>query len=197
MSDDPLLKSAERYARERLSDKRYDHTLRVAAAAENLAEAHGLDRKRVRLAALLHDSSREVGPEELLRLARERGVPVGVPERESPKLLHGPVAAELTREYLGVKDGEVLEAVRVHTTGAPGMGRVALAVFLADKIEPARNYPGIQELRSLSERDLNSAARVSLERSISHNEERGNRTHPDSLEALEWLKGQGAGERGV
>ncbi len=108
MSGDPLLKSAERYARERLSDKRYAHTLRVAAAAENLAEAHGLDRKRVRLAALLHDSSREVGPEELLRLAGERGLPVGPSERKSPKLLHGPVAAELAREDLGVESETVL-----------------------------------------------------------------------------------------
>ena len=197
MSDDPLLKSAERYARERLSDKRYDHTLRVAAAAENLAEAHGLDRKRVRLAALLHDSSREVGPDELLRLAGERGLPVGPSERESPKLLHGPVAAELAREDLGVESETVLGAIRAHTTGAPGMDPVALALFLADKIEPARNYPGIEALRSLAERDLKSAARVSLERSISHNEERGNRTHPDSLKALGWLKGQDAGERGV
>jgi predicted HD superfamily hydrolase involved in NAD metabolism len=197
MSDDLLLKSAELYARERLSDKRYDHTLRVAAAAENLAEAHGLDRKRVRLAALLHDSSREVGPEELLRLAQERGLPVGPSERESPKLLHGPVAAELAREDLGVESEEVLGAVRAHTTGTPGMDPVAIALFLADKIEPARDYPGIEDLRSLAERDLSSAARVSLERSISHNEERGNRTHPDSLEALEWLNGQGAGERGV
>jgi HD superfamily phosphohydrolase YqeK len=77
------------------------------------------------------------------------------------------------------------------------MDPVALALFLADKIEPARNYPGIETLRSLAERDLKSAARVSLERSISHNEERGNRTHPDSLKALGWLKGQDAGERGV
>ena len=197
MIQNSLLKSAERYARERLSDKRYEHTLRVADAAERLARAHGLDRATTRLAALLHDSSREVEPEELLRLAEERGVPVGPPERESPKLLHGPVAAELAREDLGVESEDVLEAVRVHTTGAPGMGPVALAVFLADKIEPARDYPGIEELRDLARQDLKSAARVSLERAISHNEERGNRTHPDSLEALEWLKGQGAGERGV
>ena len=151
----------------------------------------------MRLAALLHDSSREVGPEELLRLAQERGLPVGPSERESPKLLHGPVAAELAREDLGVESEEVLGAVRAHTTGTPGMDPVAIALFLADKIEPARDYPGIEDLRSLAERDLSSAARVSLERSISHNEERGNRTHPDSLEALEWLNGQGAGERGV
>lgn len=197
MIENSLLKAAERYARERLSDKRHNHTLRVAEAAEHLAEAHGQDRNTVRLAALLHDSSREVGAEELLRLAQEQCVPVGPYERESPKLLHGPVAAKLAREDLGVESEEVLDAIRVHTTGVPGMGPVALAVFLADKIEPARDYPGIEELRTLAEQNLQSAARVSLERAISHNEERGNRTHPDSLEALEWLKGQDSGERGV
>lgn len=197
MIENSLLKAAERYARERLSDKRHGHTLRVAEAAEHLADAHGLDRKKIRLAALLHDSSREVGPEELLQLALERGVPVGPYERESPKLLHGPVAAELAREHLGVESEGVLEAVRTHTTGAPGMDPVALAVFLADKIEPARDYPGIEELRTLAEGDLKGAARVSLERAISHNEERGNRTHPDSLEALAWLRGQGAGDHGM
>ncbi len=120
-------------------------------------------------------------PEELLRLAEERNLPVGPPERESPKLLHGPVAAELAREDLGVKSEDVLEAIRAHTTGAPGMGPVALAVFLADKIEPARDYPGIDELRALAERDLKGAASLSLEGSISHNEERGHRVHPNSL----------------
>ena len=195
MSHDRTLKAADGYARERLSDKRYEHTLRVADAAERLAEAHGLDRAATRLAALLHDSAREVGPEELLRLAEERGLPVGPLERESPKLLHGPVAAELVRDDLGVENEGVLEAIRAHTTGATGICPVALAVFLADKIEPARDYPGIEELRALAEKDLSGAARASLEGSISFNEERGHRTHPRSVEALEWLKG--AGERGV
>ena len=195
MRDDPLLEAADGYARERLSDKRYAHTLRVADTAERLAAAHGLDEEATRLAALLHDSAREVEPEELLHVAEERGLPVGPPERESPKLLHGPVAAELAREELGVESEDVLEAVRAHTTGAPGMGPVALAVFLADKIEPARDYPGIKELRALAEKDLEGAARVSLEGSISFNEERGHRVHPDSSKALRWL--EDAGERGV
>jgi len=37
MIDDAFLDSANSYARDRLSDKRYAHTLRVADTAEHLA----------------------------------------------------------------------------------------------------------------------------------------------------------------
>ena len=132
--------AADIFARERLSAKRYGHTLRVADTAEDLARVHGLDRGRARLAALLHDAAREMPSEEFLGLADSWNLPVGQPERESPKLLHGPVAAELARRELGVDDGDVLEAIRVHTVGQPGMDPLALVLFVADKIEPARQY---------------------------------------------------------
>ena len=179
---------ADVFARERLSAKRYGHTLRVAETAEDLARAHGLDPARARLAALLHDAARERSSEEFLGLAEDLGLPVGEPERESPKLLHGPVAAELARRELGVEDGEVLEAIRAHTTGRPGMGPLSLVLYVADKIEPARDYPSVENLRRLARRDLRAAAAESLRRSIAHNEERGRPTHPASVEALGWLE---------
>ena len=179
---------ADTFARIRLSAKRYDHTLRVADTAEDLARLHGLDPARTRLAALLHDAARELSPNEFLDLALGWNLPVGEPERESPKLLHGPVAAELARRELGVDDGEVLDAVRDHTTGRPGMGPLSIALYVADKIEPARDYPSVERLRRLARRDLRGAAAESLRRSIAHNEERGRTTHPASLETLEWLE---------
>ncbi|CAA9504409.1 MAG: Hydrolase (HAD superfamily), YqeK [uncultured Rubrobacteraceae bacterium] len=185
---------ADVFARERLSAKRYGHTLRVAETAEDLARAHGLDPARARLAALLHDAARERSFEEFLGLAEDLGLPVGEPERESPKLLHGPVAAELARRELGVEDGEVLEAIRAHTTGRPGMGPLSLVLYVADKIEPARDYPSVENLRRLARRDLRAAAAESLRRSIAHNEERGHPTHPASVEALGWLE---EGEEGA
>jgi predicted HD superfamily hydrolase involved in NAD metabolism len=179
---------ADVFARERLSAKRYGHTLRVAEAAEDLARAHGLDPARARMAALLHDAARETPSEEFLGLAEDLGLSVGGPERESPKLLHGPVAAELARRELGVKDGEVLDAIREHTTGRPGMGPLSLVLYVADKIEPARDYPSVENLRRLARHDLRAAAAESLRRSIAHNEERGRPTHPASIEALGWLE---------
>ncbi len=176
------------FARERLSAKRYGHTLRVAETAEGLARVHGLDPARARLAALLHDAARETSSEDFLGLAEDLGLPVGGPERESPKLLHGPVAAELARRELGVEDREVLDAIRAHTTGRPGMGPLSLVLYVADKIEPARDYPSVGNLRRLARRDLRAAAAESLRRSIAHNEERGRPTHPASIEALAWLE---------
>jgi len=179
---------ADVYARERLSAKRYGHTVRVAETAENLAKIHGLNPDRARLSALLHDAARELSAEGFLELASDLGVPVGEPERESPKLLHGPVAAELARRDLGIRDDEVLDAVREHTTGRPGMGPLSLALFVADKIEPARDYPSVENLRRLAGEDLRVAAAESLRRTIAHNEERGRPTHPTSTETLAWLE---------
>jgi predicted HD superfamily hydrolase involved in NAD metabolism len=191
MIDDALLKDAENYARERLSAKRYAHTLRVAETAERLAKLHSLDPERARLAGLLHDTAREIGMQELLRIAEEDGLQVGYFEHERPILLHGPVAAELAIEDLGVDDGEVLDAVRVHTTGEPGMGPLALALLVADKIEPGREQPAVQDLRNLAPVSLNRAAMAALEDAISYSERRERPAHPKSRQTLKWLRDSG------
>jgi predicted HD superfamily hydrolase involved in NAD metabolism len=185
---DTLLETAEAFARSRLSDSRYEHSLRVADTAERLARAHDLDAGRARLAALMHDSAREIGPDKFLKLADDWNLPVGEAEQQSPKLLHAPVAAEVARRELGIDDEEVLEAVRAHTTGKPGMGPLALVLYVADKIEPARDYPSVGRLRDLATEDLHTAALESLRRAIAHNEARGKATHPASIETLDWLE---------
>lgn len=182
------LERATTFARERISKKRYAHTLRVADTAERLATLHGLDTEKVRLAALLHDTARQMKKKKFLRLAQEWRLPIGDFERKSPRLLHGPVAAELVRRELGIEDEEILEAIRAHTAGEAGMGPVALAVYIADKVEPARDYPGVEMLRKLAERDLQETTAEAIRRSKVRDEQRGRRTHPAKLRTLEWLE---------
>ena len=197
-ADNALLEAGDEFARTRLSEGRYGHTLRVADTAEDLAHLHGLDPARTRLAALLHDAAREMEPGEFLRLAEEWDLDVGEPERQSPKLLHAPVAAELARRELGVEDEEVLAAIQAHTVGRPGMGSLALALYVADKIEPARHYPSVGRLRRLAQEDLRGAAAEALRRAIVHNEGRDRPIHPSSRAMLEWLEEpQGAAQRRV
>lgn len=187
--DEGVLEKADRLARSRLSEKRYAHVLGVADTAEELARAHGLPTGKTRLAALLHDAARESSPEELLEIAPRYGLEPDGFTRERPMLLHGPVAAEEARRELGIEDPEVLEAVRVHTTGAPEIGPLALAVYVADKIEPGRDYPSVGRLRELARKDLREAAKAILSATEAHNENRGRPTHPDSRRMLAWLEG--------
>jgi len=191
--DESPLEKADALARSRLSDKRYAHVLGVADTAGWLARVHGLPPEKVRLAALLHDVSRESSPEELLQSAKGYGIEVDELAAQSPMTLHGPVAAGEARRELGVTDPEVLEAVRVHTTGAPGVGTVALAVYIADKIEPGRDYPSVESLRELAGRDLHEAAAGILRATEAHNGNRGRPTHPDSRRMLAWLESREGG----
>lgn len=116
-----------------------EHVERVRATAGALADAWRLtaeERATVDLAAAAHDLARHLAPEALLTEAERLRIPMAAAERYAPILLHGPIAAERLLHELGVTAPEVVEAVRYHTTGKPGMGRVARAVFLADKVEP-------------------------------------------------------------
>jgi HD superfamily phosphohydrolase YqeK len=77
------------------------------------------------------------------------------------------------------------------------MGPLALVLYVADKIEPARDYPSVQHLRCLSREDLREAAAVALRRAIAHNEERGRPTHPASRRTLAWLEAEHPPQGGV
>ena len=88
--------------------------------------------------------------------------------------------------------------MRVHTVGTAGMSPLALALYVADKIEPARDYPSVGRIRDLAQEDLSEAAAESLRRVVAHNEGRGRPIHPASREMLAWLEeAEGASHRGV
>ena len=166
-----------------LSKGLFEHILRVEKIAVGLAEAHGLDVQKVRTAALLHDLARAKRPEELISLAEGFGIEIGPMESRMPIFLHGPVAAAMARKRYGIDDVEILEAVRVHTTGSAGMGPVARAVFLADKLDPTkdRRYPFNARVRELAGQDLDSALLAFLDGEISGRVAGGGVVHPASV----------------
>ncbi len=162
----------------------FEHILKVEEIAAGLARAHGLYVPKVCTAALLHDLARAKPPEELLTLAKGLGIEVGPLEARMPIFLHGPVAASLAQERYGIEDAEILEAVRSHTTGSAGMGPVARAVFLADKLDPSkdRRYPFNIEVRETAPTDLDRAIRLFLDGDISGHVAGGRVVHPASVD---------------
>jgi predicted HD superfamily hydrolase involved in NAD metabolism len=137
-----------------------DHIDRVVALADDLARRHGLDVAWVRLAAQGHDLLRAVPPEELLARAEARGISIDPVERAVPVILHGPLGALELEEGFGITDRAILEAIRWHTPGHPDYGPEAWAMFVADKVEPAkvRRNPALAPVRDIAGRSIEAAA---------------------------------------
>jgi predicted HD superfamily hydrolase involved in NAD metabolism len=135
------------------------HVQRTARYARELAVKHGVDPHRAEVAALLHDVADSLSERELLEAAQRYGIPVSLTEARVPRLLHAPVGAEILRTEWGITDDEVLDAVRYHISGAPVMSPLVKVVFVADKIEPARDrhYGGLGLIRAIARTDLDEA----------------------------------------
>lgn len=134
-----------------LSKKRYIHSMNVANVAGKLAEQYGVDPDRAWLAGVLHDICREFSSDALLLKAREACIIMTDTEKRHPILLHGKVAAGIARDQLGVIDSGILLAISSHVTGRKAWNRLEQLVYLADKIEPGRDYPGVDAIRQLAE----------------------------------------------
>ena len=137
------LKQAKELVRGRLSDKRYEHTLNVRKMAVKLAKRYGVDEDKAALAALLHDSAKEISKDEMRAIMRA-------------------CAAILARTEWGVEDEAVLSAIACHTAGKPGMSRLDKIVYLADMSSKERDWPGVNKLRKLELKDLDLAMLAAL-----------------------------------
>jgi len=174
-----------------MSSSRYKHTIGVAETAVELAALYRADCSKAETAALLHDIAREAGDTELLKLCRERNIEVDEIEKDTVGLLHGKVAASIAHERFGVSDEEVLNAIRFHTTGRRYMTLLDKIIFIADMVEPGRNFPGVEELRQLTIKDLDRAVVAGIDSTIRFVIERGLVIHPNSIEARNTLLGYG------
>ena len=139
-------------------------------------------------AALGHDLYRHLDGAALLAQAASLGMEPDAAQRAAPILLHGPVAAERAEREWGVKDADVLEAIRWHTAGRPGLSAMALTLFLADKVEPEKVAvdPGLTPIRTLAAHDPEAAMLALLERRMGGHLSRGEVVHPATLEARNW-----------
>ncbi len=174
-----------------LSVKRYIHTMGVAEEAIKLAEIYGTqkDQQKAQAAGLLHDCAKDYPEEMRLRFCREYKVKLDDVMERQTDLIHPFLGAEVARREYLVTDGEILDAIRYHTTGRADMSLLEKIIFIADYIEPNREkFEGLEEARRLAYLDLDMAMRYILEETIAFVKQRGRLLHPLSLEALEYYK---------
>ena len=180
-----------RLLRGRLGWARRRHCRRTARLAARLAPRYGVEAATAYLAGLAHDLGRELGEEELLRLAGLDGRPIADWEAARPVLLHGRAAAALLAEAGGFPSG-VREAVADHVTGRPAMPPLARLVFVADFLEPGRRFVGAGERRRVASLPPNLQAAWVLERVFDYLRREGLAVAPPARAMHEELCGNAA-----
>lgn len=147
---DAFLHARSRDLKERLKRRRYEHVQGVSETAAELAEAYGADVRKARLAGLLHDWDKDYDDDGIRARARDLGVADDLDPYvfdAMPRLLHGPTAAAaLGRDYPGIPS-DVLQSIARHTAAAIGMSDLDMIIYIADAIEPTRDFDGLVELR--------------------------------------------------
>ncbi len=167
--------------------KRHAHILGVEETAVELAKRWGADPEAARRAGILHDCTKYLSLEEHLAICAQAGIVPDEMEAGSAKLLHSKTGAALARMIYGESD-EVCQAIYWHTTGRADMSLLEKIIYLADYMEPNRDFDGVEELRRLCAADLDAALLMGLEMSVADLTERGVPIHKNTQGALDWVR---------
>ena len=166
----------------RLHGYRYEHTLGCERAARKLAERFGGDPEKAGVAAILHDITKHLSPQEQLNLCEKYGIIPCTVEKNEPKMLHGKTAAAIAREEYGMPD-DICDAIACHTTGKHGMTLLDKILYLADYIEDTRDFPGVEKARELARTSIDRALLYCYDQTLTELVERGKLIHSDTVAA--------------
>ena len=173
-----------------LKPKRMPHVLGTEQEAVRLARRYGADETKARIAALLHDCTKKLDLDVQLALCKKYGITLDALEQKALKLLHSKTGAAIARSVFGVED-DVCDAIFYHTTGKPDMTLLEKIIYLADYIEPTRDFPGVEELRKTVYEDLDRGLLLGLNMTIDEMEEMGSPVHHMTRDARDYLLKRG------
>jgi predicted HD superfamily hydrolase involved in NAD metabolism len=136
------------------------------------------------MAGMLHDLARLYSAERLVAECEARAMSIDAFERRNPIVLHARLGAELAREQFGMADEATLNAIRRHTVAAAEMTRLDAVLYLADALEPGRDFAGRESLEALAFADLDGAMAALLRSSLAYLQVRDLEAAPQTLSAL-------------
>lgn len=173
----------ELYKRFNMKQKRIDHSFSTALCGISLAKRACVDPHKATTALLLHDIGKYTTKEQAEAMGvkfcpRIDGMPLPI--------RHAEIGAEILRQLIGITDNEIIEAVRWHTTGRPCMTALEKVVYLADYIEPLRDFPTVDVIRKACEKSIDDGLLAALENSVKYVDK--DEIYPITLQAYEYYK---------
>ena len=166
-----------------LKKKRIRHVLGCRDTAVELAKRWGADVTDAARAGLLHDVTKALDGPLQLTICAEYGTILDDFSMENPKTLHALTGSLVARDVFGENEA-VVSAIRSHTTGKGGMNTLEKIIYVADYMEPNRDFPGVEELRRLAYTDLDAALKRGFEITLEHLKSQGAEISPATTDAL-------------
>lgn len=183
---DMTAEDIRKYIKNNLSEKRYNHSLGVAAEAEKLAKLYGADIDKAIFSGLAHDLAKEIPFDKLKNFLSEYNCGDILKKYDAP-LIHGPAAAVILNHKFGIDDKEILDAVCYHTTGKENMDLLTKIIYVSDFTENGRSFPEAKRARELSYENLDEAIIYESGCVIINTVNRGNIIHPDTVYTRNFL----------
>ncbi|WP_026508707.1 bis(5'-nucleosyl)-tetraphosphatase (symmetrical) YqeK [Butyrivibrio sp. MC2013] len=187
-----ILETSQKFRQEMekvLKKNRFDHTLGVAYTAANMAFVFDEDPERALIAGMLHDCAKCMPSDEQIEICRKYGVELTEIELKNPKLIHAKAGMCLAEHKYDIDDKGILDAIRYHTTGRPGMTVLEKIIFTADYIEPNRKMlTDMAIIRKEALSDLDKAVYHILYNTLSYLDSQEDETDPMTLETFEYYK---------
>ena len=180
---EPKAVEIEKYIKSKLTPGRYAHVLSVRELALDLAKRYSADLRKVNLAALLHDCAKWMKNSEQYEAVANHKIQLDEVERHNPSLLHALIGVEFAVSHFDVDNPEILNAIRIHTTGSGKMTLIDKILYVADFAEPKRNHAEAHAVRELAYQDLNKAVFEVSRYKIEHLLTKGVLIHPYTIDA--------------
>ena len=169
-----------------LNPNRVAHVLGCRDTAVELAKHWGANVEDAARAGILHDITKAIDGPLQLTLCEAYGKILSDFSRKYPKTLHA-LTGSLVAERIFGENKAVVSAIEHHTTGKADMNLLEMIIYVADYMEPNRDFPGVEKLRELAFSDITAALKLGLEMTLEHLNRQGNEVSPESREALAWL----------
>lgn len=170
-----------------LKPNRVAHVLGCRETAVELARLYGVNETDAARAALLHDITKALSGDLQLTMCRSYGTMLDKFSLKNPKTLHA-LTGSLVAERIFGENEAVVDAIRCHTTGKADMNLLEKIIYVADYVEPNRDFPGVEELRNLAYTDITKALKMGLQNTLNLLHRQGSEVSPESMEALFFLE---------
>lgn len=159
------------YLSRKLSPKRFEHSYNVSVLASELAEIHGENILKAQTAGLLHDCAKSMTDKQMISFLKNKNVKIPYfkeMSEKSPQLLHSFAAAEIAKEKFGIKDADLLNAIKSHTLGREDMSLLEKIIFVADSASVDRKCKHSAGIRKLARKDIEKAFIKALSKKITY-----------------------------